>query len=114
MRDRAIVRVRGKVRASVNVSITIRVRVKARVNVRLTTAKVQRRQCSAVHQNLRQLPGSVIADAVICKPQALCCVGELTFECIRTFTHVLTLNVNVKRTGSLTLNLTQIPTKAYS
>ena len=115
MRVRVIVSVGGKVRVSVNVSISIRVTVKARVNVRLglrlhggrtptcmyahayecrshttppSTSKVQRRQCSVVRQTLRQLLGSLIADAFACKPYA----GALTvwvnsfLECIRTFT----------------------------
>jgi len=34
----------------------------------MSTSKVQRRQCSVVSQTLRQLHGSLIADAVSCEP----------------------------------------------
>jgi len=57
----------------------------------MSTSKVQPRQCSVVRQTLRQLLGSLIADAVSCKPhaRALSCVSTLIYECmgVRTFKH---------------------------
>ena len=88
-----------------NVSVSIRRKVKVRRSLRshgcrtpthtyecrshttpLSTFKVQRRQCSVVLQTLRQLLGSLIADAVSCKPhaRALSCMGELIYEYMST------------------------------